>query len=145
MAESVEQRIVDNILGSLRRTDVNGVDEGQPPIDPREKNLPWAWVDFEEAERTPHGTKHTQIELRCGVLVGYRASDEPKALRMARHIRAQGETALLTDDRRGLTNPQTEIQTHILGQSGEDLWAVEVPVTITFQHVRGNPYDEGVI
>lgn len=144
MPEPIEQRIVDNILGVLRTTATNGVEEGQPPVDPRTKDLPWTWVMFEEQERVHHGTRHTQVTLSVSVLTIYEAQTDADAYRFARLIRAEHEAALLADEKRGLTNPMTDLQTHILGASGDGLWGVEIPLTVVFNHLRGNPWDEGV-
>lgn len=144
MAEPIEQRIVDNILGVLRQTRTNGVEEGDPPVDPRERDLPWTWVMCEETERVNSSTKHTQVTLSVSVLTLFKADTDADAYRTARIIRAEHEAALLKDERRGLTNPMTDLQPHILGASGDGLWGIEIPLTVVFQHLRGNPWDEGV-
>jgi hypothetical protein len=143
MNDPLEQRIVENILGAIRTTQTKGVDEGQPPVDPRSKPLPWSWVMVEETAREHHGTVHTQIELGVSVLTIFEAKTDADAFRMARRIRAEHEAALLADEKRGLTNPRTDLQPHIFGASGDGLWGVEIPLTVTFQHVRGNPWEEG--
>lgn len=144
MPEPIEQRIVDNVLGALRTTATNGVEEGQPPVDPRERELPWTWVMFEETERVDGSTKHTQLTLVATAMTIFACEEDARAYRIARMIRAEQEAALLSDERRGLTNPQTTIEPHNLLAGTENLWALELPATITFQHLRGNPWDEGV-
>lgn len=144
MPDPIEQRIVDNILGVLRQTRTNGVEEGGPPVDPRERDLPWTWVMVEETDRTHSSTKHTQVTLGVSVLTLFKAATDADAYRTARIIRAEHEAALLADESRGLTNPMTDLQPHILGASGDGLWGIEIPLTVVFQHVRGNPWDEGV-
>lgn len=144
MPEPIEQRIVDNILGVLRTTQTNGVEEGDPPADPRERNLPWTWVMVDETERQHHGTRHTQITLSVAVLTVFESADAD-AYRTARLIRAEHEAALLRDEKRGLTNPLTDLHTHTIGATGDGLWGVEIPLTVIFQHVRGEPWNEGVM
>lgn len=143
MAEPIEQDIVENILGALRTTSVKGVTEGAPPPNPREAPLPWAWVMAEETERVHHGTRHTQVTLAVSVLTVFEAREEADAFRIARRIRAEHEAAILKDEKRGKTNPMTDLGTHVMGASGDGLWGVEIPVTVVFQHLRGNPWDEG--
>lgn len=144
MPDSVEQRIVDNLLGALRQVRVNGVEEGRIPIDPRERELPWIFVGIEETERIEGSVRHNQLTLTADITAVFACAVEADALRLARAVRAEIEAAVMRDPKRGLTNPITTIQTHDIDQDGNGLWAVSLPVTIQFQHVRGNPYDEGV-
>lgn len=144
MAEPIEQLIVDNLLGALRQCSVNGVEEGRIPIDARQRELPWIFVGIEETGRIDGSVRHVQIDLGADVTVVFASDSEPDALRMARKARAEVEAAVMRDSKRGRLNPITTVETHTIGESGDGLWAVSVPVKITFQHVRGNPYDEGV-
>lgn len=140
MPDSVEQRIVDNLLGALRQVRVNGVEEGRIPIDPRERELPWIFVGIEETERVEFGGNHNSITLTADITAVFACAVESDALRLARTVRAEIEAAVMRDPRRGMTNPITTVGTHNLGEDGNGLWAVSVPVTIQFQHERGNPY-----
>lgn len=142
--DTVEQRIVDNVIGALRvHTRFYGVAEGEVPADPRQQALPFCWVSFEPVERVAHGGKHDRHTMRASAVAVYEAAAEPDGLRIARTIRGFMEAALLVDRRRGLTNPTTEFEPHAVATSGDGLWAVELPMLVTFNHRIGNPFDEG--
>lgn len=146
MPDPIEQRIVDNILGVLRQTRTNGVEEGDPPVDPRERDLPWTWVMVEEQERRSppqSSVDHTEIDLGFSVLTIFKADRDSDAHKMARVIRAEHEAALLKDYHRGLANPDTFITGHELGASGDGLWGVMLNGYVKFQHRYGDPYTEG--
>jgi len=143
MAETVEQLVVDNLLGVLRRAGVNGVEEDDVAVQPRTRKLPWAWVMFEETGRTDNGTNHTHITLLASVMVVFEAKVTSEATRIARKLKAGIERVVMEDPQRGLTNPRTEVKTSTLGASVDNLWLVDVPVEIVFQHIFGDPYSEG--
>lgn len=144
MPETIEQQIVDNLLGALRRCSVRGVEEGRIPVDPKQRELPWIFVGVSEEDRVDGSVRHIQVTLSCDVTVVFACADESEALRLARKARAEVEVAVMQDSKRGRTNPITTVGTHEISENGEGLWAVSVPVSIVYQYVRGNPYDEGV-
>lgn len=142
--DTVEQRIVDNVIGALRvHTRFHGVVEGEVPADPRQQTLPYCWVSFDPIGRVAHGGKHDRHTLRASAVAVYEAATEAEALRISRTIRGFMEAALMVDRRRGLINPDTTLEPHAVATSGDGLWAVELPALVTFNHRVGNPFDEG--